>query len=75
LCGGIFHQGEKTMTEKQKIEKQDFVDNAIFELAKTLNPSNKEIEWDIEWISQIRDVLVSLYVDKMKVCTKYQFYP
>ena len=23
----------------------------------------------------IRDVLVSLYVDKMKVCTEYQFYP
>ncbi len=63
------------LNEKQKIEQWDFIDNAIFDLIKTLNPSTKEIAWDIKTISEIRGVLVNLYVNELKLCTEEQFYP
>ena len=41
---------------QQQIAQQDFIDNALFSLIRSVNPSNKEIEWDIEKICEIRDV-------------------
>jgi len=35
---------------QQQLARQDFVDNTIFSLIRSVNPSNKEIEWDIEMI-------------------------
>jgi hypothetical protein len=46
---------------KQQIERQDFVDNAISELLQTVNPSNKEVDWNIEIIGNIRDIIQSFY--------------
>ena len=63
------------MTEKEKIEQWDLVDNAIFDLIQTLNPKGAEIEWDIEPISEIRQILADFYVEKLKLCTEYEFYP
>ena len=63
------------MSEKQKIQQQDFVDNAIFDLINTLNPTDKEIKWDISPISKIRDVIQNLFVDELKLCTEDEFYP
>ena len=63
------------LNEKQKIEQQDFVDNAIFDLITTLNPSTNEIKWDIKPISEIREVLVNLFVNELKLCTEENFYP
>ena len=62
-------------TEKQKIEQWDFVDNAIFDLINTLNPTDKEIKWDIKPISEIRDVIQNLFVDELLLCTEEEFYP
>ena len=59
---------------KQQIERQDFVDNAIFELINELIPSDKEMEWDIEVIGEIRDVIQSQLV-KRGFCTEQEFYP
>lgn len=58
----------------QQIERQDFVDNAIFELINELIPSEKEMEWDIEAIGEIRDAIQSLLVEK-GFCTEQDFYP
>ena len=75
-AGEIIFLGEQTMmTEKQKIEKWDLVDNTIFKLIRELNPSDKEIKWDIKPISEIRDVLANLYVKELKLCTESKFYP
>jgi hypothetical protein len=63
------------MNEKQKIEQQDLVDNAIFDLIQTLNPTDKKIEWDIKHITEIRMVLENLYVNELKLCTEDEFYP
>ena len=35
------------LTDEQ-IERQDFVDNAIYHLVNELIPSDKEMDWDIE---------------------------
>jgi hypothetical protein len=63
------------MTERKMCEQWDFVDNAIFDLIQTLNPKDTEIEWDIEPISEIRQILIDLYVEKLQLCTEYEFYP
>ena len=61
------------LTDKQ-IERQDFVDNAIFELINELIPSEKKMEWNIEMIGEIRDSIQSQLVEK-GFCTKADFYP
>jgi hypothetical protein len=63
------------MTEKQKLDQQDFVDNSIFELINKLNPSENVIKWDIHLISEIRQVLVDMFVTELKLCTEDEFYP
>ena len=64
-----------TVNEKRKLEQCDNVDSAIFDLITELNPSTKTIEWDIKPISEIREILVSLYVQELKLCTEDDFYP
>ena len=58
-----------------QIERQDFVDNQIYDLVTRLVPLTKEIEWDIEMIGEMRDVLKEWLVDKLNVITKQEFYP
>ena len=53
--------------EKKKIERQDLVDNTIFQLMKDLNPSKQEIKWEIHYINEIRLALSNLYVDVLKL--------
>jgi DNA polymerase sigma len=60
---------------QQQIAQQDFVDNAIFSLIRSVNPSNKEIEWNIEMIGEIRDVVKEWLVDKVSLTTEQEFYP
>ena len=59
---------------EQQIERQDFVDNAIFNLIDELVPSDKEMEWDIEAIGEIRDAIQSQLVNR-GLCTEQEFYP
>ena len=61
------------LTERQ-IERQDFVDNAIFDLINELIPSDKEMEWDIEAIGTIRDAIQSQLVERV-FCTEQEYYP
>jgi hypothetical protein len=59
---------------KKQIERQDFVDNAIFELLQTINPTDKELCWDIEMIADIRDT-IQYYIIKRINCSEQEFYP
>ena len=61
------------MLTKQKLEKQDFVDNEIFELIQKLVP--KRLEWDIEIIGAVRDVIREQVVNRKKIIKEDQFYP
>jgi len=65
---------ENRLTQQQ-IAQQDFVDNTIFSLIQVINPGNKEIEWDMEMIGEIRDVLKEWLVDKFNLTTEQEFYP
>lgn len=58
----------------KQIERQDFVDNAIFKLINELIPSDNEMEWNIEAIGEIRDSIQSQIVTR-GFCTKQEFYP
>ena len=62
-----------SLTEQQ-IERQDFVDNARFNLINELIPSSKEMEWNIEAIGEIRDAIQSQLVTR-GFCTEQEFYP
>ena len=56
-------------------DKWDNVDNTIHQMIKDLNPSTKELDWNIKPISEIREVLVSYFVEELKLCTEDDFYP
>ena len=64
----------KTLTERQT-ERQDFVDNEIFELLQRLLPPSRTVKWDIEVIGAIRDAIQEQIVDKQKLMSEMQFYP
>ena len=61
------------MTDKQ-LERQDFVDNAIFELIQAINPTTHPISWDIEMIGNVRDSIVSELQNKLEI-TEFDIYP
>ncbi|HPT40643.1 MAG TPA: hypothetical protein PLQ44_03545 [Candidatus Paceibacterota bacterium] len=63
----------KILTKKQ-IERQDFVDNAINNLIQELNPTEAEINWDIDMIGEIRDIIQLYFID-LKICSETEFYP
>jgi len=60
---------------KQQINQQDFVDNQIFELMQKLFPPPKQIDWDIETIGAVRDVIREQLISKQKIASEEQFYP
>ena len=60
---------------EDKIKRQDFVDNQIYDLVKRLIPSRREIEWDIEMIGDIRDTIQHWLIDKYKIVDELEFYP
>ena len=60
---------------KQQIVRQDFVDNQIFALVNSLLPSQKQVEWDIEMIGDIRDVVRKRLVNKLDIVEETTFYP
>ena len=59
---------------RQQIERQDFVDNKIYQVLNDLIPSNKSVEWDIESIGTIRDFIQQVLVEK-GFCSEQEFYP
>lgn len=62
------------LTDRQ-IERQDFVDNKIYELIVSLNPSHKEISWDIEMIANVREHIREWLVERCGICIESEFYP
>jgi len=64
----------KELTDKQ-IKRQDFVDNAIYQLIQSVNPTDKEIAWDIEMIGDIRDVIAEWMIERLKITDEQNFYP
>lgn len=67
------------LTRKQikQIERQDFVDNAIFEFLHTLlDPSKVDMDdWNIEDIAAVRDAIKGVVVDKWQLMSEEEFYP
>ena len=64
----------KELTEEQ-IKRQDYVDNAIYQLIREINPVDKDISWDIEMIGEIRDVVREWMVERLKITDEQVFYP
>lgn len=59
----------------EQIERQDFVDNRIQDLVNDINPSNISVEWDIDFIAQIRELIRKKLVNELGVCNEQLFYP
>jgi hypothetical protein len=58
----------------KEIERQDFVDNSIYQLILSLNPTNEKIDWNIEIIGQVREQ-IGQWFEQNNICTQSQFYP
>ena len=65
--GEIFTQAET--------ERQDIVDNSIYQLLTDLAPWGAEIDWDMEYIAEVRDVIQEILVDELGLMTEQKFYP
>ena len=61
------------MTDDQ-LKRQDFIDNSIFSLVQTINPTTQKISWDIEMIGNIRDVVVDELEKKLGI-SEFEIYP
>lgn len=64
----------KELTDEQA-KRQDFVDNAIYHLIQEVNPVGETIEWDIEMIGDVRDVIRDWLVERMNIASGQTFYP
>lgn len=60
---------------KQQIERQDFVDNSIFELLQHIKSSEEDIEWNIEMIADVREAIRYWIVDRYHDSDENTFYP
>jgi hypothetical protein len=60
---------------KKQIDRQDFVDNSIFELLQKLNPTDNIVEWNIEIISEIRDIIRQYLKNKSDDFSEQNYYP
>jgi hypothetical protein len=63
-----------TMLTQPQLERQDFVDNAIFALLENLKTSSTELVWDIEMIADIRDHIAS-WLEGKNATQPQEFYP
>jgi hypothetical protein len=62
---------------KRQIERQDFVDNSIFELLEKLNPdtSNNKLCWNIDIISKIREIVRLYFENNCNDFSEQDYYP
>ncbi len=60
--------------DNTQIERQDFVDNSTYEFINSLIPNEKQLDWDMESIAAVRDVVGAILGDK-HICTEQEFYP
>jgi len=58
----------------EQIKRQDFVDSAIFELIQRINPTGRQISWNIEMIGNIRDSIISELQNKLGI-SEFEIYP
>lgn len=58
----------------EQIKRQGLVDNAIFDLINRLNPTDRQIPWNIEIIGNIRDSLVRELQIKLGI-SEFEIYP
>lgn len=64
---------EDNWTE-QETDRQDRVDNAIFNAIEEITPIGY-LQWDMELIAEVREVIMDYVVNKKKWMTEQQFYP
>lgn len=58
-----------------QLERQDFVDNAIYGLLTELNPSATALPWNIEMIADIRERSRYWLVEQFQLSSEMSFYP
>jgi len=63
------------LSEREKLNQQDLVDNAINEMIEILTPSEKKLPYNGNVINDIRCVLIQYFVEELHLCTEEDFYP
>jgi hypothetical protein len=59
----------------KQIERQNYVDDVIFQLIQDIDPTSTELSWDIEMIGEIREEIGYWLVERLKICDEMTFYP
>lgn len=58
---------------KRQIARQDTVDNAIHKLINDVHPGDTPIEWNMEYIGEVREVIQKVL--EIHGVTEMEFYP
>ena len=70
IANGIIGEIEEIKLTDEQISRQDFVDGQIFKMIENVLGSN--IDWDINPITEIRDIVMKYYVPDEE---EMEFYP
>lgn len=64
---------------KEQIDRQDWVDGMVFRLVCNLAGFDPDlqttIEWDMEWIAEIREIIQFVIVYELELMDEMEFYP
>jgi hypothetical protein len=66
--------GSNELSDLQ-LRRQDFVDNSVFRLIRSVHPCTSDLPWNIEMIGDVRDCLREWIVDRYGLCEEQSFYP
>ncbi|MGA7195164.1 MAG: hypothetical protein WBW94_16215 [Anaerolineales bacterium] len=73
-ASALIKSSPRSLTNK-KLERQDFVDTKIFQLFSELNPSAKQVDWNIEMIADVREKIRYWLVEYYAITKEQNFYP
>jgi hypothetical protein len=60
---------------KHQLQRQDHVDNAIYEMLLLVDPKQQGIDWNIDVIADIRDRVSHWFVEYYRITDEMGFYP
>ncbi|WP_461257222.1 hypothetical protein [Treponema sp. R80B11-R83G3] len=60
---------------QEELEKQNNVNNSIMEFIRTINPTTIDIYFNIKLVEKVRDLLIEIFTNDLKICTERKFYP
>jgi len=60
---------------EEELDKRNIVDVAIMDFINKLNPTTKGVIFTRHIVGKVREVLIDIYSNDLKICNERTFYP